>query len=136
MAHQDTKTHLDNYRRDLLQHDRSDELGARRELPTRSAYDLKEAHDRLRSLPDDVLKQIPVLASRTQLEEGSTYFDLQHPERGAFKGMNNEEAEPDNCLIAKTDVDYELWNYLTGVTDTYRLGRFVNEQRPADKPLT
>jgi len=126
MAHQDTSTLPDDYERDL---------GARRELPTRSAYDLKEAHDRLRNLPDDVLRQIPVLATRTQLD-GSIYFDLQHPERGPFRGANNAEAEPDTCLVAKNDVDYELWNYLTGVTDTYRLGRFINEQRPDDKPLT
>jgi len=136
MSHQDKKTHLDNYRRDLLNHDRDDDLGERHELPARSAYDLKGVHDQLHNLPDDVLKQIPVLTTRTQLNEGAAYFDLQHPERGVIKGMNNKEAEPDNCYVAKADVDYELWNYITGVTDTYRLGRFINEQRPADKPLT
>ena len=136
MSSQDKTTHLDSYENDLRNHDQDHNLGERRELPTRSAYDLKEVHHLLRNLPDDVLQQIPVLATRTQLDEGSIYFDLQHPERGPFKGMNNMEAEQDNCLVAKTDVDYELWNYLTGVTDTYRLGRFVNEQRPADKPLT
>jgi hypothetical protein len=136
MSQHQHKHHEDHYRQDLLNHDRDEDLGERRELPTRSAYDLKAAHEQLHNLPDNVLKQIPILATRTQLEEGAVYFDLAHPERGEIRGMNNMEAEEDHCFVAKTDVDYELWNYLTGVTDTYRLGRFINEQRPADKPLT
>jgi hypothetical protein len=128
MAHQDNGT---------LPVDEHDyDLGAPRELPTRSAYDLKDVHDRLRDLPDNELKQIPVLATRTRLNGGSMYLDLQDLERGEFKASNSMEAEHDNAYVAKHDVDYELWNYLTGETDTYRLGRFINEARPADKPLT
>ena len=117
MAHQDNGT--------LSVDEHEYDLGAPRELPTRSAYDLKEVHDRLRNLPDNELKQIPVLATRTRLDGGSMYVDLQHLERGEFKASNSMAA------------GRSLGNkYLTGETDTYRLGRFVNEERPADKPLT
>lgn len=39
----------------------------------RTAYDHKGAHRLLAALPDDVLKQIPILLPGTRLEEGATY---------------------------------------------------------------
>jgi hypothetical protein len=137
MAHQPAATGTSHHERGATAHDRTDvpdELNGQRPLDPRSAYDLKEAHALLHNLPDDVLKQIPVLATRTQLNEGALYVDLAHPEWGEIKGMNNMEAGPDNCYVAKADLDYELWNYLSGKTDTYRLGRFADETPVTEIP--
>src|SRR5579885_2566978 len=110
MARHEQGPDLETHRNDLNLHDRGGHSSGPGPEPTRSAYDLKEAHDRLREMPDDVLKQIPILEPGIQLNEGAVYFDLRHPERGEFKGMNNMEADADNWYIAKDDVDYELWN--------------------------
>jgi hypothetical protein len=94
----------------------------------RTAYDLKALHKGLRELPDDTLKQIPVVDSGQRLELGAAYFDLAHPERGEFRGMNDQEAGPDECLVPKSGVDFELWNRLTGIQNPDRLGRFTTEE--------
>jgi len=114
----------DLYLEDLHVNDRQGQNRGPEHYLTRSAFDIKEVHERLQDLPDDVLKQLPVLESGERLEEGATYFDLLHPERGEFTGMNNMIAGPDQALVNKSDVDFELWNWLTGVDNPYRLGRF------------
>src|SRR5204863_8392722 len=102
--------------------DRPDPIG------TRSAYDIKRLHDRLRDLPDNDLKRIPILDIGTRLREGGTYIDLLNPKQGEIRGMNDMEAGPTNAYVSKTDVDYELWNLLTGERDIYRLGRFATPE--------
>src|SRR2546423_12973133 len=79
------------------QPDRAGENRPRDEATT-TAYDLKPIHDRLRDLPDDVLKQIPILPPGTRLDEGATYFDLLNPEGGEFTGMNNIVADAGNAF--------------------------------------
>jgi hypothetical protein len=52
---------------------------AEQEKLTRTAYDIKDLHDRLSGFPDDLLKQIPVLEPGTRLQQGATYVDLNDP---------------------------------------------------------
>ncbi len=96
------------------------------EQHSRTAYDVKSLHDRYRELPDDVLKQIPVVDAGTRLEEGAIYLDLSDPEQGEFRGMNNVVVGPDECFVPKKLVDFELWNRLIGVRDRFRLGRMAS----------
>jgi len=93
----------------------------------RTAYDIKDLHERLRDFRDDQLKQIPILAEGTRLEQGATYFDLRFPERRIFQAMGGMLAGPENWYVAKGEVDYQLWNLLTGVDDWDRLGDLVPE---------
>jgi hypothetical protein len=86
-----------------------------------SAYDLKEVHDLLRDYPDEDLKRIPVLAPATRLAQGATYYNLRHPERGAFGAMGDEEVSADDWFLAKKEVDYPLWNRLIGMAEPERL---------------
>lgn len=87
-----------------------------------NAYEIKELHSQLKSLTSDELKQIPVLPSGSRLEQGAKYIDLMAPERKEFTAMGSMEAGPDNCYVPKTEVDYQLWNRLTGVQNPERLG--------------
>jgi hypothetical protein len=120
------ETRFDKYRDDL----NPDFRAGQSDLPDpeagRTAYEMKELHERLRDLPDDVLKQIPVLPTGTRLQEGAVYLDLANPQRGEFRAMNDMEAGPNNCFVDKNKVDYELWNRLRGVEDDYRLGRMAS----------
>ena len=88
----------------------------------RTAYDVKEAHRNLSHFTDDQLKQIPVLAAGTRLEQDATYMDLADPARREFKATSGMEAKSHSLLVPKKEVDYQLWNRLRGVTDPARIG--------------
>jgi len=89
---------------------------------TRPAYEIKELHAQCPGLTDDELKQIPVLMEGSRLEQGAKYLDLRHLDEGELTAMGGMEAGRQNWYVPKSDVDHELWNLLTGVTDPYRLG--------------
>ena len=42
--------------------------------------------------------------------------------------MNNIVADAGNAFVDKSTVDFELWNFLTGVSNNYRLGRFAERK--------
>jgi hypothetical protein len=77
-----------------------------------TAYDVKEVHDRLHRFTDDDLKRIPLVPGGARLEQGATYFDLlaAHPE--PFSARGDQTAERGNAYVAKSEVDYQLWNLL------------------------
>jgi len=87
----------------------------------RTAYDVKEAHRMLDGFTDDLLKQIPILPVGSRLEQDATYLDLAG-DRGEFTGTSGMEAKPGSLLVPKSEVDYQLWNRLRGVTDPTRTG--------------
>lgn len=87
-----------------------------------NAYEIKELHSQLEDYSSTELKQIPVLPQGSRLEQGAKYIDLKDPERKEFTAMGGMEAGPDNMYVPKTEVDYQLWNRLTGVENPARLG--------------
>jgi hypothetical protein len=87
----------------------------------RTAYDVKEAHRRLDGFTDDVLKRIPILPVGSRLEQDATYIDLA-ADRSEFTGTFGMEAGPGSLIVPKSEVDYQLWNRLRGVTDPARTG--------------
>ena len=122
MSRNRVEQHPDEYREDL---NPEYEAGENHGLPryeTTTAYDLKALHNQLRDFRDDQLKQIPVLVEGSRLEQGATYFDLAHPERGEFKALGDMRAGPENYYVPKSEIGYPLWNLLIGVEDPNRLG--------------
>jgi len=89
----------------------------------RTAFDVKEAHRRLQGFTDDLLKQIPILPEGSRLEQDACYIDLADPARAEVKATGDMEAGANNLYVPKTDVDYQLWNRLIGVTDPARTGQ-------------
>ncbi len=87
-----------------------------------NAYEIKELHRLLEGYTDDELKQIRVLPQGSRLEQGATYIDLMDPERKEFTAMGSMEANSNNWYVPKTEIDYRLWNRLTGVENPDRLG--------------
>ena len=116
--------HPDAWRQDLNPdaHD-GQNRGADAAPASRTAYDLKDLHRRLADLSDDLLKDVPVLDQGARLQQGATYIDLADARPREFTATGDMEAGAGNCYVAKSDVDYELWNRLIGVTDPERLGR-------------
>lgn len=99
-----------------LEGDHPEKTGA-----TRNAHEIKDLHRMLSDFSDDELKQISVLPPGTRLEQGATYLDLSEADPKPFTAMGAMEADENNSYVAKTAVDYELWNRLTGVTNPERL---------------
>lgn len=95
--------------------------GPHPERDGRSAFDVKELHGQLSNLTNAELKDVQIIPEGSRLEQGATYLDLRHPERGEFVAMGGMTAGPDNYYVLKSATDYELWNRLSGVTDSERL---------------
>lgn len=96
--------------------------GSHPEKDAPNASEIKELHSLLEGYTNSDLKQIPVLPQGSRLEQGAKYIDLNDPERKEFTAIGNMEAGRDNYYVPKTEVDYQLWNRLTGVQNPERLG--------------
>jgi hypothetical protein len=91
---------------------------------TVSGYDVKEVHDLLPDLADGALTELRVLRPGARLKEGAVYFDLAHPERGEFTGMNDQTVEMGSYLVPKSNTAYDVWNWITGERASERINRF------------
>ncbi len=80
-----------------------------------TAYDIKDLHRQMEGYTDDELKQIRVLPQGSRLEQGATYINLREPHPREFTAMGDMEVGSDDWIVPKTEVDYHLWNRLTGV---------------------
>lgn len=127
MSRNRIEQHPEEYREDLNPDYEEGENNGPPRYRTTTAFDLKAVHERLRHLRDDQLKQIPILVEGSRLEQGAVYLDLTHPEHGEFRAMGDLVAGPDQWFVPKSEVDFELWNYLTGVDDPVRLGRLSTQ---------
>lgn len=93
-----------------------------REKASRTAYDIKDLHDRLNGFPDDMLKQIPVLAAGTRLKQGAVYVDLNDPQAREVRALGDMEAGPQNYYVPKDEVDHFTWNRLLDIRTPERVG--------------
>ncbi len=96
-------------------------IGPHPELIGLTLYDFKDVQRAFQRLTDDELKAVPVLPAGARLEQGATYIDLRDPDAHEFTAMGDMEAGPDNLYVPKANVDYLMWNRLTGVTTPERL---------------
>jgi len=78
----------------------------------RTAYEAKPVHKRLKRFSDDDLKRIPIVPGGARLEQGATYFDLLAEQPEPFRAMGDMSAERGHAYVAKSEVDYQLWNLL------------------------
>ena len=92
------------------------------EKGSRTAYDVKDLHDRLRGFPDDMLKQIPILAVGSRLQQGATYVDLNDPAAREITGMGDMEVGPEHYYVPKSEVDHFTWNRLLDIRTPERVG--------------
>lgn len=120
----------ERYGQDLgMQRDHAGDNSGPPRYQTVTANEIKEVYERWPQLSHNILLQIPVIQPGSRLEEGATYFDMAHPERGVFTGMNDMTAGRDNWYVGKSDVDWDIWNEITGVEgQPDRLGRFSRNQ--------
>lgn len=118
----------DEFDRDLHKHPNAGindgATGANPERNAPSAFDLTELHTLLPDFDNDELKRIVVLREGDWLEQGATYVDLRHMDRGEFTADKPQQVGPSklNLFIPKQQTDYQLWNRLRGINDPQRTG--------------
>lgn len=84
--------------------------------------DIKELYDALPDFSKDELKQIVVLPAGTRLEQGATYVDLRTRDRSEFTAIGGMEVGERSWIVPKSEVDYQTWNRLIGITNPERTG--------------
>jgi len=92
-----------------------------------AAYNNKDIVNAYPQLTKDELKRLIILPEGTGLEQGSTYYDLKDRARGEFTAANGNSTGPENWYIAKSQVDYPLWNRITGIDNPERLDQPTGE---------
>jgi hypothetical protein len=85
-----------------------------RERTDMTAFHLRKRGYELRGLDDNDLKQVPVLAEGTRLQQGATYVNLADDEPREFKATADVTAEAGDAYAPKDKVPYEVWNRLIG----------------------
>lgn len=86
----------------------------------RTAADVKGLHTRLGQLTRDELRRIPLLNAGTRLQEGETYLDLTQLDTGEFIAGEGRVVQPGDEIVAKHELDYQLWDYLSGQAESSR----------------
>src|SRR5918999_6518786 len=72
-----------------------------RERTAVTAFHLRKRGFELRGLDDNDLKQVPVLAEGTRLQQGATYVNLADDERQEFTATANVTAEAGEAYAPK-----------------------------------
>jgi hypothetical protein len=115
---QAVQKHPDEWQRDLNpEHLAGQNVGRDTEPPpdlAMTAFHLRKRGHDLRGLDDNDLKQVPVLAEGTRLQQGATYVDLTRPEPKEFTATADMTAERGHAYAPKDQVPYEVWNRLIG----------------------
>jgi hypothetical protein len=105
----------DSFDRDLHGDNRAGQHGGSNEIRAYTAYDVKELHAQMPDFNNEELKRIPVLAHGERLEQGGIYLDLSELDKGPFTAQGSDEAQDPHRYVPKANLDFELWNKLTGV---------------------
>lgn len=82
--------------------------------PERAAFHLRKAGLDLGRIDDEELKQVPVVAEGTRLQQGATYVDLKRQPPREFTARADMEALPGDAYVPKDRVPYQIWNRLIG----------------------
>ncbi|GEM_PF-6953314 len=86
----------------------------------RTAADVKHLYPRLSQLTRDQLRRIPLLDAGIWLQEGETYLDLRQLDKGELVAGVGQVVRPGDEIVAKHQVDYQMWDYLSGQAESSR----------------
>ena len=117
--------HPDEWQHDLNPHHLAGQnigpTSDEQERADRTAFHLrKRGVDVGPGLDDDELKQVPVLAPGSRLQQGATYVDLTDPAPTEFTATGDLVAPPNRAYVPKDRVPFEIWNRLTGKDEKRR----------------
>src|SRR5688572_23920511 len=91
-------------------------------MSDRTAHDIKDLRRQLQDYSDDELRRIEVLQEGARLDQGATYIDLRQDKPAEFTATAGMTAGRENWYVAKSRVDYPLWNRLIGINESRSAG--------------
>jgi hypothetical protein len=110
--------HPDEWQRDLNPHHLAGqnigEASESRVEYASTAFHVRKQGYELRGLDDEELKQVPVVAEGTKLQQGATYVDLTDLAPEEFTATGEMVASSGQAIAPKDRVPYEIWNRLIG----------------------
>ncbi len=74
---------------------------------------LRDRFSWLNQFTDEELQQIAFCEAGASMVPGETYFDVSHPEMGAFVGQQGQVIPEGGCLVRKGSVPENVWTKLT-----------------------
>jgi hypothetical protein len=74
---------------------------------------LRERYRWLQRFSDEELQQLSFCEAGEALCPGEKYFDISHPENGAFVARPGLLVPEGSCLVAQRDVSPRTWDKLT-----------------------
>jgi hypothetical protein len=88
----------------------ADEVGS----PSLTAFHLRKRGRDVGGLDDEELKQVPLVAVGSRLQQGATYVNLAGDSRQEFTATAEIIAASGDAYAPKDRVPYEIWNRLIG----------------------
>lgn len=85
----------------------------------------KRLHETLDMLSGEELNRLAVLEEGAALDQGAVYLNLNDMGRGPYKALGGTQVGRGERIVAKRDVDYELWNRLVGQDERTEVERPV-----------
>jgi hypothetical protein len=67
----------------------------------------------LQRFTDEDLQELSFCESGAPLRPGEYYFDISHPENGAFVGRSDLLVPEGACLVSQRDLSPRIWEKLT-----------------------
>jgi hypothetical protein len=74
---------------------------------------LRERYSWLQRFSDEELEKVSFCETGDALRPGEKYFDISHPENGAFVARPGLLVPEGSCLVAQRDVSPQIWEKLT-----------------------
>jgi hypothetical protein len=108
-----------------------DDASARRGAGRRRASEVRMEHRVLQGFSDTDLAVMPLLPEGTVLARRGWYLDLHDPARADFMAEGDEVVDPGQHVIARSDVEPELWDELRSACDAVVGRRPPQRLRPA-----
>jgi hypothetical protein len=74
-----------------------------------TAFDYRDQLQPMMGWADQELRSLPIWRG-DRFEPGEIYFNLMHPEDGAFRASGTETVLLDSLYIRKSDISEDLWS--------------------------
>ena len=93
---------------------------ARHTAERKMAIAVQADHRVLREVPEQFLRDVPLLEEGTTLTRRHDYMDFHDPARGEFRAEGTEVVKPGQRMVAREDCSEDAWRELREACDRVR----------------
>ena len=108
-----------------------DDAGPQGNDPRRTALEVRSEHRVLQGFADADLARMPLAPEGVRLARRAWYIDLHDPARADFMAEGDEVVDPGQHVVARKEVEADLWEHLRRACDAVLGRRTPTHLRPA-----